>query len=266
VVRYFRRVRFAPELQFLGEEALAPPTKQNDFALFGLRELDSSGCHFSSATIRNNGYKAEEGCREPRDPDRSFNGFSGSAGMRVSRGRRRICCVLHALLSRATLEELYNWGAWRECHVRDRNVDLQREQSDGLDLSCVIPRAKFVRSSTISSTLERLHFSHRREVDDESGLQIANTSRSKPLTGTESKVRRRLEHDSGSYELDYVNAKLTDTDNARSRASSHADAWVWNGNHKVFVSRGGVMSNKQDQIFPTETSTGGYTVFNENGS
>src|SRR5688572_6056979 len=67
-----------------GEEALAPPTKHNAFAVFGLETLDFERVSIQvGGRVETNRYRPEATEQRGLLPDRTFTGFSGAAGIRV---------------------------------------------------------------------------------------------------------------------------------------------------------------------------------------
>src|ERR1044071_5796206 len=73
---------FRRDFTSTGEETLAPPTVQDNFAVFGLQEIDFERVKFQlGGRVEHNGYNPE-GLIE-----RSFTGFSGAAGARRGFGR-----------------------------------------------------------------------------------------------------------------------------------------------------------------------------------
>jgi iron complex outermembrane receptor protein len=115
-----------------GEEALAPPTTQNAFALFGLEELDLEHLSFQfGGRLEHNRY-APDGIS-----NRSFTGVSAAAGIRVPLWKSGAFVANYSHSYRApALEELYNNGP----HVGNRTFEigdsnLERETGDGLELS-----------------------------------------------------------------------------------------------------------------------------------
>src|SRR5215203_5530860 len=119
-----------------GEEALAPPAKQNAFALFGLQTLDFERVSLQlGGRLENNRYNPEPSVARGVLPDRSFTGFSGAAGIRIAtwNGGSLIANYSHSYRAPA-LEELYNLGPHRgnlAFEIGDSN--LNRELADGLD-------------------------------------------------------------------------------------------------------------------------------------
>ncbi len=116
----------------IGAEALAPPVKQNAFAVFVLQEVGSERVRFQF------GGRVERNSYEPVGlSDRSFTGFSGAAGARFAlwEGGALAANYTHSYRAPA-LEELYNFGP----HIGNLtfevgNPNLKRESNDGLDVS-----------------------------------------------------------------------------------------------------------------------------------
>ena len=119
-----------------GEEALAPPTKHNAFAVFGLQNLDFERVALQfGARLENNRYRPEVTEARGILPDRDFTGFSGAAGIRVDTWNGGALVANYSHSYRApTLEELYNFGPHPgnlAFEIGDPN--LIRERGDGLD-------------------------------------------------------------------------------------------------------------------------------------
>jgi iron complex outermembrane receptor protein len=256
-----------------GEEALAPPTKQNAFAVFGLEKLDFERITFQfGGRFEHNGYDPAAILDRPT-PARAFDGFSGAVGMRIPtwKGGAFVANFSHSYRAPA-LEELYNRGPHggnATFEIGDPN--LKRESGDGLDLS--------LRHSTNRLRAELNYFYYHIKdfiflaptgaVDEESGLIVANyaqgTSR---YTGAEAKL------DVGFHsniwllsELDYVNAKLVSTDTPLPRIPPLRGRVGLEATYNNFrFAPEVVMSKDQGQIFPTETRTAGYAIFNVTAS
>lgn len=118
-----------------GEEALAPPVRQNAIAAFLLQEVAAGrGVRFQfGGRVEHNRYRVRQGSL----PDRSFTGFSGAAGIHVPvwEGGAFVANYTHAHRAPA-LEELYNFGP----HIGNLafeigNSDLASERSNGVDVS-----------------------------------------------------------------------------------------------------------------------------------
>ena len=256
----------------IGEEALAPPTTQNAFALFALEKLDFERVGFQfGGRFEHNGYAPEQGVFDRATPDRSFNGFSGAVGMRVPlwRGGAFVVNYNHSYRAPA-LEELYNLGP----HPGNASFEigdpaLHHEHNDGLDVS--------LRHSSSKLRAELNYFFYQlkdfiflaptgEELD---GLTVANYAQGKTrYTGAEAKLEFGLHKNLWLLsEVDYVNAELTETDTPLPRIPPLRGRLGFEVTYKGFrVNPEAVMSKDQDRLFPTETRTGGYTVFNLNAS
>ena len=133
------------DFRSVGAEALAPPTVQQAVAAFAYQEMDFDRYRIQfGGRLEHNRFDVdpraadhEHGDDAPSTRDRTFTGFSGSAGAQVDLGQQS---VLVANVTRAfrapALEELYNFGP----HVGNLtfevgNPDLEREATVGLDLS-----------------------------------------------------------------------------------------------------------------------------------
>ena len=256
-----------------GEEALAPPTKQNAFAVFALEKLDFEHIGFQfGGRFEHNGYNPEQILARPT-PDRSFDGFSGAVGMRIPtwRGGAFVANFSHSYRAPA-LEELYNLGPHGgNATFEIGDPQLKREQSDAIDVS--------LRHSSNRVRAEWNYFYYRIKdfiflaptgaVDDESGLLIANyTQGNSRYTGTEAKFDVGLHQNIWlRSELDYVNAKLTATNTALPRIPPLRGRIGIEATYKAFrFYPEAVMSKDQNLVFPTETRTAGYTTFNATAS
>ncbi|MDZ7637902.1 MAG: TonB-dependent receptor [Bryobacterales bacterium] len=120
------------DFQAVGEEALAPPTDQNAFAVFALEELD-----LDRAKLQFGG-RLETNRYSPLGlASRNFTAFSGSAGFSVPLAGQFTFATSFSHSSRApALEELYNNGP----HVGNLtfeigNPNLKVERGNGLELS-----------------------------------------------------------------------------------------------------------------------------------
>ncbi len=258
----------------LGEEALAPPTIQNSFAAFALEKLDFEHIGFQfGGRFEHNGYKPEQGVVDRATPDRSFNGFSGAVGMRIPTWKGGAFVVNYTHSYRApALEELYNLGPHGgNATFEIGDPTLRHEQNDGVDVS--------VRHGNNRVRAELNYFYYHLkdfiflaptgENDAESGLLIATYSQGTARnTGAEARLDVGLLNNLWLLsEVDYVNAKLIDTNTPLPRIPPLRGRIGFEATYKGFrFNPEAVMSNHQDKIFSTETRTGGYTVFNANAS
>jgi len=258
----------------LGEEAIAPPIKENDFSFFGLEKLDMDRVSFQfGGRFEHNGYKPKEGVVDRDTPDLSFNGLSASAGMRVSTWKDGAFVAYYTHSYRApTLEELYNEGPHGgNATFEIGDVTLKREQSDGVDFSLrhSNSRARAQFNYFFYHLKDFIFLAPTKIFDDESGLEIANyTQGTSRYTGPEVKFDVALMH--GLWlltALDYVDAKLTDSKTPLPRIPPLRGRLGFEWNYKTLrIAPEAVMSKNQDKLFSTESPTSGYTVFNVNGS
>jgi iron complex outermembrane recepter protein len=258
-----------------GEEALAPPTKQNAIAGFALETIDFEHASLQfGGRIENNRYSPTATAARGVLPNRAFTGFSGAVGLRIPTwtGGAFVVNFSHSYRAPA-LEELYNNGPHGgnvTFEIGDPN--LKRELSDGLDFG-IRHSSKRVRAEANGFYYHINGFvflAPTGKVDLESGLNIANykqgTSR---FLGTEAKLDFQL-HPKVWLNLgtDYVNAELTATSTPLPRLPPLRGR-VGLELHLVkslILNPEVVMANRQDRIFTIETPTAGYTVFNLAGS
>jgi iron complex outermembrane recepter protein len=250
------------DYESIGEEALAPPTNQNAIALFTLQTID-----FEHAALQFGGRLERNSYNPDGLVDRSFNGFSGSVGLRIPlvASTAFVANYTHAYRAPA-LEELYNNGPHPGNAVFEiGNPNLGRERSDGFDLS--------LRHSSGRLRAEGNFFYYRidnfiflqptGDVDD--GLPVANyTQGDSNFIGAEARMDVGLTRNIWLLSsLDYVKAELTDTSTPlpripplRGRVGFEAFYKGLRFNPEV------IMARDQDRIFPLETRTAGYTTVN----
>ena len=255
-----------------GEEALAPPTKQNSFAVFGLETFDFERVSLQlGGRLENNRYNPEPSAARGVLPDRSFTGFSGAAGIRVAtwNGGSFVANYSHSYRAPA-LEELYNLGPHRgNLAFEIGNPDLERELGNGVDFGIrhSSKRVRFEANGFYYRIQDFIFLAPTGGVED--GLTVAEYDQSTTrYAGTEARFDTAL-HPAVwlNLGLDYVNAELT-SDNAplpripplRGRVGLELRYKGLLLNPEV------VMADHQDRIFPTETPTAGYAVFNLSGS
>ena len=255
-----------------GEEALAPPTKHNAFAVFGLETLDFEPVSVQfGGRVETNRYRPEPSDLRGVLADRTFTGFSGAAGLRIRtwNGGAFVSNYTHSYRA-PTLEELYNLGPHRgnlAFEIGDPN--LTRERTNGFDLG--------LRHSSKRLRFEANGFYyHIRDFvflaptgDFEEGLTVANYDQATArFAGTEARFETEL-HSAVwlNLGLDYVNAELTANGTPlpqipplRGRAGLE---FRYKG---LLLNPEIVMANHQDRLFPNETRTAGYAVANFSGS
>lgn len=255
-----------------GEEALAPPTKQNAFAVFGLETLDFE--RFSvqfGGRVENNRYNPAPTDARGILPDRSFTGFSGAAGIRIPTwsGGSLVANYSHSYRA-PSLEELYNFGPHRgNLAFEIGNPNLTREMGDGIDFG--------VRHSSKRLRIEASGFYyHIKDFiflaptgDEEDGLIVAEYDQGNArYAGLEARFERELHPfvwlTSG---LDYVNAQLTADNTPLPRIPPLRGRVGLELRYKgLLLNPEVIMANQQERVFSTETRTAGYAVANISGS
>src|SRR5215217_5609352 len=253
---------FVRDFNTIGAEALAPPVDQNNFAVFGLEEINVERLKFQfGARLEHNDYDPV-GLR-----DRSFTGFSGAAGLRVPtwKGGAFVANYTHSYRAPA-LEELYNNGP----HIGNLtfeigNPDLKRERADGIDLSLrhSTKRVQAVANFYYYSIKDFVFLAPTGEIE-EGLIQAEYLQADSRYTGTEINldlgVHRNVWINLGA---DYVNAELKDLGNPLPRIPPLRARVGFDFRYKGLSLRPeAIMVKDQDRIFPTETRTAGYAVFN----
>ncbi len=195
------------DYESVGEEALAPPTTQNAFALFSLQTLN-----FEHAALQFGGRFEHNGYNPTGLQQRSFNGFSGAAGFRVPFGGGMAFVANYTHSYRApALEELYNNGPHPgNATFEIGNPALGRESSDGIDLGLrhssgrVRAEANFFYYNINSF----IFLAPTGDFDD--GLPVANyTQGDSRFVGTEGRLDVGLTRSIWLLSsIDYVNAEL----------------------------------------------------------
>lgn len=260
------------DFEAAGEEALAPPTKHNAFAVFALETLDFERVAIQfGGRVETNRYKPEPTEARGELPNRNFTGFSGAAGVRVGTWNGGAFVANYSHSYRApSLEELYNLGPHPgNLAFEIGDPDLQRELGNGLDfgLRHSSKRLRFEANGFFYHIDNFVFLAPTGDVED--GLLVGfyeqGTSR---FIGTEASVNAALHRNIWlNLGLDYVNAKLTATDTPLPRIPplrGRVGLEFRFGN--LTVSPEAVMAHDQNRLFPTETRTAGYGLFGISGS
>jgi iron complex outermembrane receptor protein len=258
-----------------GEEALAPPTTQNAIAGFALETIDFERASLQfGGRIENNRYDPTATAEKGILPKRSFTGFSGAVGLRVPTwtGGAFVANYSHSYRAPA-LEELYNNGPHGgNVTFEIGDSALNRELSNGLDFGIrhSSKRVRVEASGFYYHIDNFVYLAPTGEVDEDSGLNIADYKQGTArFFGTEARFDAQL-HPKVWLNLgtDFVNAELTSTHTPLPRIPPLRGR-VGLELHLVkslILNPEVVMANHQDRIFPIETPTAGYTVFNLAGS
>ena len=255
-----------------GEEALAPPTSQKAFALFGLETVDFKRASLQfGARFETNFYKPTETPQRGVLPARRFTGFSGAIGIRIPtwEGGSFVANYSHSYRA-PSLEELFNNGPHPgnlAFEIGDPN--LKRELGDGIDFG--------LRHSSNRIRFEANGFYyHIRDFvflaptgAEEDGLIVAEYSQGVArYTGTEARFDFGV-HPNVWLNLgaDYVNAELTAGNTPLPRIPPFRVRAGLELRYKgLLLNPEAVMAADQNRLFPTETRTAGYTVFGISGS
>lgn len=262
---------FNRDFEALGEESLAPPTKQDNFAVFALEELNFERTVLQfGGRVETNRYRPEQ-LLERQVFDRNFTGFSGSVGVRYGlfENASLIGNFTHSYRAPA-LEELYNFGphiGTLTFEIGDPN--LTRERSNGADFGFRYgSRRVQLEANAFYYDFDNFVFlAPTGNIED--GLPEANYAQDDArFYGSEiglnfGVIQNRLNVNSS---FDFVNARIKDgpplprIPPVRGRFGLEFLA----GGFRIEPEA--VVASEQDDIFPTETRTAGYTIFNLRGS
>jgi iron complex outermembrane receptor protein len=248
-----------------GVEALAPPTIQQNFAVFGLEEIDLERVRFQlGGRVERNGYNPDGAL------DRSFTGFSGAAGVRVGLWTNGAFVANYTHSYRApALEELYNNGPHTgNLTFEVGNPLLTRERNDGVDVSLRHESKRFHGEANVYYYgIKDFVFLAPTGAIRENLIEARYDQADSRFIGAEVSADFGLTDNLfANVGLDAVDAQLKDgTPLPRippRRARVGLDYRYKNFSLRPEV----VMVKDQDQIFPTETRTAGYTLFDFSGS
>ena len=249
-----------------GEEAITPPVISNVVALFGLEELDWGTVRVQfGGRYENSRYNPEE------QEKRSFNGFSGAAGIQVSLWEGGSFLVNYTHSDRApALEELFNNGPHPgNLTFEIGNSDLKLERGDGMDLSLrhSSERARWEGNFYYYSLRNFVYLAPTGEIAE--GLHVAEYAQADSrFLGTEVSLDVALHSNVWlNLELDLVDAQLKETNTPLPRIPPLRGRAGMEIGYKGFrVKPGLLLANAQRDIFPTETPTAGYALFNMDAS
>jgi len=263
---------FNRDYETIGAETLAPPVTHNNFAAFALEEInfERTALQFGGR-VETNRYRP--GTLPDRDDfsNRTFTGFSGSAGVRfgIFENASLIANYTHSYRA-PSLEELYNFGP----HIGTLtfevgNSELRREIGNGLDTSFRYGtgRAQVEANAFYYDFSDFVFLAPTGEIEE--GLPQALYSQADArYYGSEvgmefGLVPNRLNIHSN---FDIVRARIKD-------GPSLPRIPPVRGRFGLEFLAGGlriqpeaIFASKQDNLFSTETRTAGYGVFNLRGS
>jgi iron complex outermembrane receptor protein len=260
------------DFESIGEEALAPPTTQNAFAVFALETLDFERAALQfGGRVETNRYSPQETESRGVLPKRNFTGFSGAVGVRVPTWENGAFVANYSLSYRApALEELYNLGPHPgnlAFEIGDPN--LERELGNSLDfgLRHSSKRLRFEANGFYYHIDNFIFLAPTGNIED--GLtEAVYTQGTSRFVGTEARVDAALHPNIWlNLGLDYVNAKLTDDDTPLPRIPPLRGRVGMEFRYKnLLVNPEFTLAQDQDRFFPTETRTAGYGVFGVSGS
>jgi len=253
---------FTRDYETIGAESLAPPVDHNSFAVFALEEIDLERVRFQF------GGRVERNKYTPIGlPERTFTGFSGAAGIRIGLWTDGAAVANYTRSYRApALEELYNFGP----HIGNLTFEigdpnLTRERTDGLDLSLRHSSKRLRAEANVYyyNIQDFVFLSPTGEIED--GLIEARYRQADSrFVGTEIGVDIGLRDDFFiNLGLDAVDAELKESGTPLPRIPPLRGRVGFDYRYKNFSLRPeAVFVKDQDDIFPTETRTAGYAVFN----
>ncbi|HKY43531.1 MAG TPA: TonB-dependent receptor [Pyrinomonadaceae bacterium] len=260
------------DFEAIGEEALAPPTIQNAFAVFGLQAFDWERVSLQfGGRLETNRYRPEVSEARGILPNRSFTGLSGAVGVRVGTWKNGAFVANYSHSYRApALEELYNLGPHAgNLAFEIGNPNLERELGDGFDFGVrhSSKRLRFEANGFYYNIKDFIFLAPTGDVEE--GLTVAEYAQDTArYVGTEARFDAAL-HPAVwlNLGLDYVNAELTSESTPLPRIPPLRGRVGLEFRHKgLLLNPELIMANHQDRLFPNETRTAGYAVFNISGS
>jgi iron complex outermembrane receptor protein len=255
-----------------GDEALAPPTKHNAFALFGLETLDFERASLQfGGRVENNRYTPSETAQRGPLPSRSFTGFSGAIGIRVPTwtGGAFVANYSHSFRA-PSLEELYNDGPHPgNLAFEIGDPSLNRELGDGFDfgLRHSSNRLRFEANGFYYHIRDFVFLAPTGAIQDDL-IEAEYRQGSTRYTGTEARLDARL-HPAIWLNLgaDYVNAELISTGTPLPRIPPLRGRVGLEIRYRgLLLNPEVVMASDQSRLFPTETRTAGYATVGLSGS
>jgi iron complex outermembrane receptor protein len=258
------------------ESLIEGRVRQNNFAAFALQEvsLEKVALQFGGRVETNRYNPVNEAL-----PDLNFTGFSGSVGARfeIWKGGAIIGSFSSSYRSPA-MEELYNFGP----HIGTVTFEqgstlLERERSNGFELS-FRQNAKRVRfnGSVFYNDINNFVFGspvdedNDGNIDVEDGLPVvAFTQGDARYIGADASMEVDINKYLGAFVTgDIVDAELKDLGFAPPRITPARARLGLDIKYKGLSLRPEALlvSSRDSKIFPLETSTAGYGLFNLNGS
>ncbi|MCU0239387.1 MAG: TonB-dependent receptor [Pyrinomonadaceae bacterium] len=268
---------FNRDYSVTGAEALITGEKVKHFSnsVFALQELSYKRVSFQfGGRIEDNRYKPAS----PELVERKFTGFSGALGMKVGlwNGGNFVVNYTNSYRSPA-LEELYNNGphiGTITFEIGDQN--LRRERTNGIDVSLRHISDKFsITGDVYYYDINKFIFlsyideDDDGEIDIEDGLPVATFSQADSrFIGAELSADYSINKYVGVFfNGDLVRAKLKTGNINLPRIPPARGRFGLDFRYKGLSLRPeAVFANEQTKIFPLETRTAGYSIFNIAGS
>jgi iron complex outermembrane receptor protein len=269
----------------VGPEAVAPPVIQNNFAVFAVETLNLPRASIQfGGRFEHAGYGPGLHSVLGAQPDRSFNGFSGAAGLRVPLwpGGAVVMNYTHSYRSPA-LEELYNFGDHPgNVAFEIGNPGLRREAGNGVDLSLrhSTERARFEANYFFYALQNYVFLSPTGNLAPSGFIEAEYLQSDTRYSGVELTADMHLYRGWWVFGgLDFVSAKLTQTITSPTTSLLTPEGtplpripplrgrlgvdFRWKG---LSVRPEGAFTRDQGDLFPTETRTPGYALFNVNAT
>jgi len=257
------------------EQLIDGAVKQNSFSAFGLEELNFDGVKFQfGGRIETNHYNPENAALIARN----FTGFSGGAGINVGLwdGGAFIFNYTHSNRAPA-LEELYNNGP----HIGTvtfeiGNPNLRMERSNGVDFSLRHQSERFrITGDIYYYRINNFVFlayqdeDGNGDVDIEDGLPVGRYEQTNAgYFGAELSADFTFNDYLGAFvSLDMVRAKLIDEGLDVPRIPPGRARFGLDFRYKgLSVRPEAIFASRQDKVYPLETPTAGYGLFNVGAS
>lgn len=263
---------FTRDYETVGAEQLIDgKVRQNSFSVFGLQEINLKRVSFQfGARVEHNSYNPINTLLI----DRSFTGFSGAVGTRIGLWEGGAFVANFTSSYRApALEELYNRGP----HIGTvafeiGNPNLKRERANGLDVGLrhSSDKIRFEINTFYYKIKDFVFLAYTDEdnngiIDIEDNLPVAKYSQGNSnYYGAELKFDTTLNKYIGTFfNADFVRAELDDLGLNLPRISPAKMRIGLDLNYKgLNVRPEGNFVAAQDRLYPLETRTAGYGLFN----
>jgi len=249
-----------------GEEQITPEVTQTGFAIFGLEEVSVRQVRLQA------GGRLETNRYHPKQrPERSFTGFSGSAGVNLPLWPNGVAVASYSYSYRApAIEELYNYGPHHgnlAFEIGDPN--LARERANGVELGLRHRSARLHAEAGFFyyRLSDYVYLAPTGKIED--GLAVAAYRQADArYRGAEALVHIGLRPQVWlNLGMDTVNAELRDTRTPLPRIPplrGRIGLEAQRGNFSIKPEL--TLVARQDRVYVNETPTAGYALLNLDGS